>query len=980
MNSSRDSLVDNIKTFEKNGLSSSTQSNYEIIEDMFTQKLTNYLTLGYFFQEYEPSLQAIYYALNSLDALNKLDKINKTAITNIIMSFYDDTTNLFTDQYANRYLGTDFLQCYYPYTSVLEVNCYAVLSLNIIGQLGLISSQDSIDFIWSCYNPENSENGFIGQPYDTNLPKGFKIATMDNTYYGISTLDLLLNDWSAYSSEKSRIVQYISNLQSSNGGFSNDNDTSFDSLAFVMFEPNLLSSYYCIKSLDIFNSVNSIDIVKFHQYLGDLYDNSKYSFQMCNFGLPDFANIVATSLGLELSDITGYTGTNRNEAINFILTNRNALGNWDASTFYKNHELMDTFQVIRSLKESGEIDQLTLQQKNQISNAICGLYQQYNGFSLVSKDYMSVDLINTIVTSFDLFNRISDLDAEWLYNLIGACYHNLYYCYGFVGCSNFDNFNGFRSYPIEYYNLGFRNYRDEPGFLYNHKFNYKALNSLQKIDKLDKFSSTNNLIELINDIVNSQFLDAEDENFGAFLPFFTYTLKIVECQNENIFFEYSYYAIKALELLVNHLNLGTIADLSFNKAALYGYIRRNVNETDSILYFNDKSNTNSQINLQNTYYMVYILKMLNLFDLNMQKIKQYINKNINYENIINVYYCYKISEILSLGINFNVDLTIKLVKKVFSNIEYEFYESTNHQILNQDIFLWICEMARNSEVNIECSYDKSVYLGTVSTITSAFSNLIYEEYGKFTSVRFESEQFGILELEKQYNDTYQINFMVPEDPQYYPVIDGALRIYDHSEIIGEVPIIFQTCLEQVFEYNINENEGTIKLDVNISRRVASDYQAIQNSTVKVHISRNKAYIGTFDFIHRDFSDYSKFTYIYECDADGDYYFNITLVDDFNPRGLVLFDYELQRDSSSPIDPTPPKPANVIKVNGILLAIGASIGTTIISLLVIKQGRKIKLKIYNGKFKENPNKYDSRSREKKQSDKKNTNEISFNDWD
>ncbi|MFW9969944.1 MAG: hypothetical protein ACFFDF_07060, partial [Candidatus Odinarchaeota archaeon] len=537
-------LQENIITeWDKKPLISSTQSNYEIIEEIFSQKLTDYSTLGYFSQIYESSLQANYYALYILKALDLLDKINQTAFTNLIMSYYDDTNKIFMDQYAYRYLNTDFSQCYYPYTSLLETNCYGILSLNILGQIDLINNQNSIDFIWSCYNPEGVENGFIGQPYQASLADKFKIATMDNTYFVLRTLDLLIENWSMYNDEQSRLIQYIIGLPSMNGGFNNDNDTNFDSLSFAMFEPNLLSSYYCIKSLDTLNSVNSIDISSFNQYLGSLYDNSVHSFQMCNFGMQDFANIVATALGLELSDITGYTGINRNEVLNFILANRNSFGNWDASTYFKNHELMDTFQIIRCLKESGEINLLTLTQKNQIADAICKLYQQYNGFSLASKDYMSIDLINTISTSFGLFNRISDLDVQMLYTLIEACYQDLYYCYGFSGSTNFENFFGFRSYPIEYYNLGSRDYTDEPGFLYNHKFNFKALNSLQNLNKLDDFNATNNLMELINDILNSQFLETEYENFGAFLPFFTYTFKSVECQDKNIFLEYSYYAI-----------------------------------------------------------------------------------------------------------------------------------------------------------------------------------------------------------------------------------------------------------------------------------------------------------------------------------------------------------------------------------------------------------------------------------------------------
>jgi len=500
-----------------------------------------------------------------------------------------------------------------------------------------------------------------------------------------------------------------------------------------------------------------------------------------------------------------------------------------------------------------------------------------------------------------------------------------------------------------------------------------------KINKLDEFCSTYNLMELVNDITECQFLEAEYENFGAFLPFFFYKSKNVETQNKNIFFEYSYYAIKALELLVDYLKLGSVMDLSFNKAALYGYIRRNINETDFIIYFN--ANTDLEKDLQNTYYMIYILKLLNLFDLNTHKIKHFILQNIDYENIMNIYYSYKISELLNLDINFNVDLTIKLVKNVYSNIGYEFYESTDRDIVNQEIFLWICEMARNIKINIKCLYEDYAYLGSVNTITTTFSNLIYEEYGEFTSVRFESDQFGTLHLEKQYNDTYQVNFIVPEDPKYYPFIDGALRIYDHSEIIGEIPIYIETCLEQLVDYKVSENNNNIYFEVNFSRRIGSEFQAVCNSTVRVQVHKNGVFSNSFNFAEKDFSDYSKYTYMYDCQDNIDYYFNITLVDNYFPNGLILFTYEVQSDPYTlPNSKPPPPPFNAIPVNGIILAIIASIITAVASGMVIKYGRKIKLRIRNGEFREDFKKSKNKIRDDKNHRKNRKNEINFSDWD
>ena len=140
--------------------------NYDNIEELFNAKYDDYNSLGYFPQIYESSLQATYYALYILDAIGKLDQINQTAVINYIMNHYDIISGTFMDMYALRYLDTDIELKYYPLTSFLEVNCYASLSLAILGRLDLIDQQMMIDFIWSCQYP--GAKGFIGQPYNKN--------------------------------------------------------------------------------------------------------------------------------------------------------------------------------------------------------------------------------------------------------------------------------------------------------------------------------------------------------------------------------------------------------------------------------------------------------------------------------------------------------------------------------------------------------------------------------------------------------------------------------------------------------------------------------------------------------------------------------------------------------------------------------------------------------------------------------------------
>jgi len=900
-------------------LISSSRSNYEIIEEILGEKLMEYQTQGYFSQIYEASLQATYYAIYTLDAIGYLNTINQTKILNYIMSHYDENSNIFMDDYSNRYLETDFSTSYHSLTSVLEINCYAILSLNILNRLDLIDVQESINFIWSCYNPISS--GFIGETYDSFLYGKRLISTMDNTYFAVKTLDMLMGSWVAYTQEKNEIIQYINSLQIINninwkfGGFYNDNDTSFDTLTSPLFEPNLLSSYYCIKSLEIFGMEYTINSDNFNQFLDSLYEQTSYFFRMSlHFTNNDYTNLIATAVGLDLSQITGFTTISRNDVISFILNNRNSLGIWDQSTTVGYHELIDTFQIIRCLKESGEISQLSLQEKSQIANSIT-VFQQYEGYSLLSKDYMSNELINNIINSFDLFNRISDIDVLGLYSLIENSYKedDYFNLYGFTGSTDMDeSYISFRSHPIEYYS--------SKNYLFNHKFTFKALDSLRKLFKLDDFSLNHNLMDLVDSIVNSQFLDNNFDTYGTFLPLATLTRGTPEFQNDNIYFEYSYYAIKSLELLVDFLNLGNIADLSFNKGALYGYIARNMHIFNDMIYFNPHDETAPETILEHNYYMVYILKALNLFSLDKNNITQFILQNVDYNNIKNVYYCYKINDILDLGIQFDVNQTSSLIGKLYSEEFNEFYLSMDYEEIDQEIFLWICEMARNDNIYIQCSYKESIELGNVNSITARFSNLIFTEYGRLTSVRFESEQFGILNLEKQFDGSYQINFMVPEDPRFYPVVEGTLVIYDYSKIIGQYPISFQTNFELKTEFLPINNDESTEIYINFSRKFFSGFQPVHNSTVEVEIALEYNYLETKNFTREDFDDYSKFSLIYDHIVEGNYTFKATLFDEFFPNGLFLFEYDTRSGTS-----TTPNPLKPIKVNGWPLAVSGIIG-------------------------------------------------------
>jgi len=134
-------------------------NNLNYVSEILNSKLDAYNSSGYFPQLYQPSLQATYYALYILSEIGRRSNTNQTKISNYIMSCYNHSSYIFKDDYSRRYLDINISKTYYPYTSLLEVNCYA-FSLHILNRIDLIDVQESIDFICSCYQPITS--GFIG--------------------------------------------------------------------------------------------------------------------------------------------------------------------------------------------------------------------------------------------------------------------------------------------------------------------------------------------------------------------------------------------------------------------------------------------------------------------------------------------------------------------------------------------------------------------------------------------------------------------------------------------------------------------------------------------------------------------------------------------------------------------------------------------------------------------------------------------------
>ena len=103
---------------------------------------------------------------------------------------------------------------------------------------------------------------------------------MDNTYFAVKTYDILAGgDWSLKSAERTELITFIDGLQSNypgdskKGGFYNNEYTDYENFdtMFSNSDPNLVSSFYCMKTLELFGGADpygTIDPDDFKSYLG----------------------------------------------------------------------------------------------------------------------------------------------------------------------------------------------------------------------------------------------------------------------------------------------------------------------------------------------------------------------------------------------------------------------------------------------------------------------------------------------------------------------------------------------------------------------------------------------------------------------------------------------------------------------------------------------------------------------------------------
>ncbi len=896
---------------------SSTTSAF--IDSLLDQEVLGYQSNGYFSSYYQPTLQATYHAISILKSIGGLSQVNETQIAEYIIDYYTADNSSFIDSVVLRYL--DFDQYYYPLQSYLEITCYALLSLDILEQINRIDAKKIFDFIWSCYQPVTS--GFIGQPYQVGLDSKLKIATMDNIYYALLALDALGFDWSDHSSERDAIMNFISSSQDANGGFFNDKDYIFDSL--VTYEPGLLSSFFALRSLEMLDMLETVRMADFKNYLTGLYDPVRNFCQISEYPYyNNESNIIASALGLELSDLSSFTGINRPELIEFILKGRNTLGGWSCSTNVPYHELIDTFQVVRSLKNVGEITSLSYEDLAEVSSFVA-LFRSLKGYAPVPPDYQAITQLHALATSFRLMNRANELPLQSLYEAVKGVLFTIYTENGmeFGGATGmYPDRAWFRSHPIEFTTSCAHQIIPYLNSYTSIEWTSLALETLNAIYKLDDLPYHYDLTHVLNGVINSQYLNDEDlKLYGGFMSSIRMVRFSSTSQAKTIFLENTYHAVKIIEILSNLLGINqTVSEFLLDSNALVSYIAHNMDQMQG-LYFQPRYGTLPEDILEHTYQAYYILRSLGEPDVNHQAVTEYLQNNIDYGNMKNIYFTYKIKELYDLEFDFDIEATQNLIQMTYDADSNNFYTSLNLKTIEPRAFGWIIEMGKNNEVNIAVQMNNIVPLGGTQEITVSIGNMVLSQLGDYATVKFLSDLLGTQIFTVEPDGTHHVNFTIPMEPSYFPLIEGNLSVYDGLNEIKRKPISFQTTYDLLTNFAWKNESGMIVVSLNATQLCGSAKVSLSHGNAFGKIFKEGSYLRTVTMARDDAIDYSEFSLSYVPLNHGNYTIDLYLNDGFNKTDNAVGEIYIGVSTPPEVNPNP----NPLKQDEITTGVGMIIG-------------------------------------------------------
>ncbi|GAG22116.1 unnamed protein product, partial [marine sediment metagenome] len=239
-----------------------------------------------------------------------------------------------------------------------------------------------------------------------------------------------------------------------------------------------------------------------------------------------------------------------------------------------------------------------------------------------------------------------------------------------------------------------------------------ALDVLEMLFKIDDLNGDVNLTTMIHGVTNAQYLNPFETNlFGGFCMSVQDVMISDERQSKSVVFENTFNAIQSLEILSNEMNVGPVRDLLVDVDALITHVSRNLVETATEIYLLPLQDSSTEKALENTYQALHVLNVLGEPDLNHVKIQNFVEANLNYTNIKNIYFSYKIASLYDLSVQFDIAQTQSLVQSIYSEEFNQFYLTLDKEQIEPSVLGWVFEMARNDEVRLDVTYDNDINLG-----------------------------------------------------------------------------------------------------------------------------------------------------------------------------------------------------------------------------------------------------------------------------
>ncbi|MCD6483882.1 MAG: terpene cyclase/mutase family protein, partial [Candidatus Odinarchaeota archaeon] len=755
------------------------------------QILSNPLFIGYggFGYTSSPLVSDTYYYVSILELLNSENEIDINKTINFLLRCYNLTDGSFVD------LGTE------TDSSISKVwsTGLAVYILNVFNKTDVINTTKTANFLASS---QDISGGFKNSPYADS-----DTINIRNTFaalYGLSILDpnfSLIN--------KTTAKNYILSLQVTDmfsqdyGGFK-DSSTSYQASVYATF--------YAIRSLELLSEKNSVDlsavsifINKNEQTGGSFTDKIGYT--------PPKATAVAVWLLFDIGRLD--TLDNFTNTLNYIKSMQNPDGGFGLYIGDSFSELKDTYFAILGLSSIGHEpdDMAGLHNFLSSTNSIDGGNSKTRLWSSVWTTFDALDIINLT----DSLHRINQTALEIYLNSSYQGDKGYFYWT--------PNRGGFYSPPPEL------NYLLIP--TRGIPMTYFAINAIELA----------NLTDLKNDIVgdvsstliSSEIVDNTSQFYGmySYIPYTSTSL----INTWNTRYEFVFWAVESLGLL------GNLSD-TINPLATREYLNACYTEASSsypearFLYTLPYPYKNSY-ELSSTYFALSTLN--NLDGINesiLMSARDIVNNNLNYSDILSVFYAMKIKNILK---QYNSTLSDSIFLNRTAILELLRKNQLNVGIFKGDLWsgYWLeyTRMALDliKELHLTLQFDETLFIDANVTLYPDKNQYLL---GGALTINVTSSISPLQRNETRNLQVYLNNTLLLNQTFYEAI--NVTTSFDNSSFLGHNTLIIRISAEDddIIPYEFTK-QITIITELNITSTLDKTYYynyEVANITVIVNSS------------------------------------------------------------------------------------------------------------------------------------------------